>query len=143
MSTARRCRRHRWLHAELADITLRRAVLIVTGVATVLAVTAAVLERLFDPAFDSLGDALWYSIATVSTVGYGDIVPASTEGRIVASALMLVGLSLIPLMTSVVVAILVAQRNRADREAALHDIAIIVERLDRIERRLAESSDPR
>ena len=72
-----------------------------------LAVGAAVLERLIDPAFDNLPQALWFSVTTVSTVGYGDYVPASGAGRVVASALMLAGLGLIPLITSVVVSILV------------------------------------
>jgi voltage-gated potassium channel Kch len=135
--------RQRWIHDDLAEITLRRAVLLIIGIASGLAVVAAVLERLFDPAFDSFGDALWYSVVTVSTVGYGDIVPASATGRIIGSGLMLVGLGLIPLVTSVVVSILVAHRNRAIREAALRDLEVIVERLDRIEARLAGSQTSR
>ena len=54
------------------------------------------LERLIDPAFDTLPQALWFAVTTVSTVGYGDYVPESGAGRIVAAALMLTGLATDP-----------------------------------------------
>jgi voltage-gated potassium channel len=120
----------------LAGLTLRKAIGLILTVATVLAVTAAVLERLIDPAFDTFPQALWFAVATVSTVGYGDYVPESGAGRVVASALMLTGLGLIPLITSVTVSILVAQRGRETREEELRDLSRILERLDSLDRRL-------
>jgi voltage-gated potassium channel len=123
---------------KLIGLTLRMAVGLIVGVATVLAFVAAVLERLIDPEFDTFGQALWFSITTVTTVGYGDYVPESFAGRIVASALMLTGLGLIPLITSVVVSILVAQRSRASRAQELHDLEVVLERLDGLDRKLAE-----
>ena len=121
----------------LVSLTLRRAVGLIVTVAAVLALVAAVLERLIDPAFDTFGQALWFAVTTVSTVGYGDYVPESGAGRVVASALMLTGLGLIPLITSVAVSILVAQRNREAREQALRDLNQVLERLDSLDRRLA------
>ena len=108
----------------------------IVGVATVLATGAAVLERLIDPAFDSFSQALWFAVVTVSTVGYGDIVPESGAGRVVAAALMLTGLGLIPLITSVVVATLISQRSRNDREEELQDVRLILERLDSLDRKV-------
>jgi voltage-gated potassium channel len=122
----------------LVSLTLRRAVGLIVTVAFVLAVGAAVLERLIDPAFDTYGQALWFSVTTVSTVGYGDYVPESGAGKFVASALMLIGLGLIPLITSVVVSILVAQRSRESREQELHDLSLVLERLDDLERAFTE-----
>jgi voltage-gated potassium channel len=120
----------------LANLTLRKALGLIVVVATALAVTAAVLERLIDPAFDTFPQALWFAVTTVSTVGYGDYVPESGTGRVVASALMLTGLGLIPLVTSVAVSILVAQRSRETREEELRDLSQILERLDSLDRRL-------
>jgi voltage-gated potassium channel len=120
----------------LVTLTLRKAVGLIVCVATGLAVAAAVLERLIDPAFDSYPLALWWAIETVSTVGYGDIVPESGAGRVVATALMLTGLALIPLITSVVVSILVQQRSREAREEELRDLHMILERLDSLDSRL-------
>jgi hypothetical protein len=51
----------------IANLTLRRAVLLIVTVATVLAVGAATLERLFDPAIGTYGDALWWAVSTASS----------------------------------------------------------------------------
>jgi voltage-gated potassium channel Kch len=121
----------------LLSLTLRKAVGLIVAVATTLALGAAFLERLLEPkVFDSFPHALWFSITTVTTVGYGDIVPESGAGRLVASALMLTGLGLIPLITSVVVSILVAQRNREARAEELKSLQLILARLDSLERKL-------
>jgi voltage-gated potassium channel len=125
----------------LLSLTLRKAVGLIVAVATTLALAAAVLERLLEPAvFNTFPHALWFSITTVTTVGYGDIVPESAAGRLVASALMLTGLGLIPLITSVVVSILVSQRNREAREEELRDLELILARLDGLERKLERES---
>jgi voltage-gated potassium channel len=135
-------RLERRLTEALVSLTLRKALALIVTVATLLAVAAAVLERAIDPAFDTFPQALWFAVTTVSTVGYGDVVPESGEGRLVASALMLTGLGLIPLITSVVVSILVSQRSRESREAELRDLTLILERLDAIDRRL-DGFEPR
>jgi voltage-gated potassium channel len=127
------------LTARLATLTLRKAVGLIVMTAGLLAVIAAVLERLIDPAFDTLPQALWFSVSTVSTVGYGDYVPESGAGKFVAVALMLTGLALIPLLTSVVVSILASQRTREAREDELRHLALILERLDRLEERFGET----
>ena len=129
-------RLERRLTKVLVNLSLRKAVGLIVCVATGLAVAAAVLERLIDPAFDTFPLALWFSVTTVTTVGYGDIVPESGAGRVVATALMLTGLGLIPLITSVVVSILVSQRNREAREEELRDLHQILERLDSLDSRL-------
>ena len=46
----------------------------------------------------SFGDAVWWSLVTMATVGYGDYVPVTTNGRIVAVGLMVVGISLLGLV---------------------------------------------
>ena len=121
----------------LVGLTLRKALGLILTVATVLAIAAAVLERLIDPAFETFPQALWFAVTTVSTVGYGDYVPESGAGRVVASVLMLTGLGLIPLITSAVVSILVAQRSRETREEEIRHLQQILDRLESVEARLA------
>jgi len=123
----------------LLTLTLRKAVGVIVSVAAVLAFTAALLVHTIDPAIGTFGNALWWAVATVTTVGYGDVVPTSGAGRVVAAALMLTGLGLIPLITSVVVSILVSQRNREARAEELDHLNRIYERLDALERRLARN----
>jgi len=66
----------------------------------------------------TFGDALWWSATTVTTVGYGDRYPVTTTGRLVAVALMLVGIALVGVITAAVAAYMVRQLQREDAEGA-------------------------
>ncbi|MBB5866756.1 voltage-gated potassium channel [Allocatelliglobosispora scoriae] len=48
----------------------------------------------------SYGDALWWAISTITTVGYGDRYPTTVEGRLVAGALMIAGIALLGVLTA-------------------------------------------
>lgn len=62
------------------------------------------------------GDALWWAVTTVTTVGYGDYFPVTGTGRLVATGLMLVGIGLVSTLTAVVASWLVTAVER-DRES--------------------------
>ena len=122
-------------------LTIFRAVRMVALVALSLAFVAAVLERLVDPAMGDFADALWWAIVTVTTVGYGDVIPTSTSGRVIASFLMVAGVSAIPITTSLVVSVFV---SRAQAQQRAHDAELRAElmtRLERIEQALAARAD--
>ena len=55
-----------------------------------------------DTLFQTIPDGMWWAITTVTTVGYGDIVPVTTAGKLVASMTMLSGFALLALLLSVV-----------------------------------------
>jgi voltage-gated potassium channel len=124
----------------LSGLTLRKAVLLIVAVATTLAFSAAILVHIVDPAIGSFGDALWWAVSTVTTVGYGDVVPTSASGRLAGVLLMLTGIALIPVITSVTVSILVSQRTREAQEEEQQHLKRILERLDDLERRLTPKS---
>ena len=66
-------------------------------------VVFGVLERLLDPkTFHSVWLEMWWAIETVTTVGYGDIVPSQTAGKVIAGFLMLGGLSLLSVVTAAI-----------------------------------------
>ena len=66
-------------------------------------VVGGLLVRLTDPAsIPSLESGLWWSVQTVTTVGYGDVVPASIAGRVTAAVVMLAGLSFLAVTTAAV-----------------------------------------
>lgn len=64
----------------------------------------------------SLGDALWWAAVTVTTVGYGDTFPVTVLGRVVAFALMLVGISLLGVLTASVAAWFVGRTREVENE---------------------------
>jgi voltage-gated potassium channel len=82
----------------------------------------------------TLGDALWWAATTVTTVGYGDTFPVTGTGRLVAVALMLVGISLVGAVTASVAAWFIAQT----RQTAQAEEADLATRLARIEATLAQ-----
>jgi voltage-gated potassium channel len=49
---------------------------------------------------NSFGKALWWSITTVTTVGYGDVYPVTNTGRVIAVLLMIGGISLVGVVTA-------------------------------------------
>lgn len=77
------------------------------------------------------GDALWWAVVTVTTVGYGDKYPVTAGGRGVALVLMLVGIGLIGVLTATVASYFVQQTRDAERDE-------VIARLDRIESLLAQ-----
>jgi voltage-gated potassium channel len=79
----------------------------------------------------NFGDALWWAVVTVTTIGYGDKFPVTGGGRAVATVLMFVGIGLIGILTATVASYFVTQTADEDK-------ADLVERLDRIEAMLIE-----
>lgn len=66
---------------------------------------------------DSFGDSLWWGITTMSTVGYGDVYPTTPTGRLVAAALMIIGISLLGVITATVANWFITQTRRDDEAA--------------------------
>jgi voltage-gated potassium channel len=74
-------------------------------VAYISAVQITITERYVEGSnIKSFGDGLWWAITTVTTVGYGDRYPTTTEGRFLAVALMIMGISLMGVITASVAA---------------------------------------
>jgi len=63
-----------------------------------------------DAKITSIGDAFWWAMATVTTVGYGDVYPVTTEGRIIASIVMIVGIAILGIFISTLGATMIESR---------------------------------
>jgi len=97
---------------------------------------AALAVHFLSPnSFPSWGDEFWWAAQTVTTVGYGDVVPATGGGRFIAAIVMFASVATVSLVTAVVTAGFVAyQQRRLGGEDERH--RELVEMLGRIERRL-------
>ena len=105
-------------------------------------VAFGVIERLVDPdSFDNVWLGMWWAIQTVTTVGYGDVVPGSTAGKVIATFMMLGGLSLLAVVTGVITSGFVAQaqaQRQADREDPMMEkLEQMAGRLDTMDAHLA------
>lgn len=102
-----------------------------------------------DAVISSFGEALWWSITTVTTVGYGDYAPVTTSGRIIAVLLMVGGISLIGVVTVTVASWIVqrvAEEDDGNRAATAQQItslhAEIAELRDAVRALTAGGGDP-
>src|SRR5262249_54480743 len=68
------------------------------GVVVIGSLVAYHAEHPTNPGFATVGDALWWGIVTLTTVGYGDIVPKTTTGRYAAVVIMITGIAVLGLL---------------------------------------------
>jgi voltage-gated potassium channel len=120
----------------------RSAALVVASVTTTITVLAGVVITVTDrESFPSIGTGLWWAVQTVTTVGYGDVVPASSVGRTVAAFVMLLGIGFVTVITAAITSAFVARsRSRlaeSERHPNAEHLRAIDERLSRIEEALS------
>ena len=116
---------------------LRRNQLLPTLVATtIVVVMSGIMMAALDPAIQSPADGIWWAWVTVSTVGYGDLAPISTAGRLMASVIMLLGLGLFSLITGAFVAFFMEKKEQEVEELVLLEQQHIVDQLELLHQRL-------
>lgn len=126
------------------DVRGRVAVYVTATVALVGFVAAlAVLDAERDAegaSITTFGDAVWWTVTTISTVGYGDRYPVTVEGRVVAGALMVTGIALLGVVTASIASWFVENLRRAGEEVTAEieeDIDEVAEDVQRTEEQLA------
>src|SRR4051794_41684148 len=79
-------------------------------------VVFGILQRAADPhTYPTIWLAWWWAIQTVTTVGYGDVVPQQTAGKVVAAVLMVGGLAFLSILTATITSSFVARRQERSR----------------------------
>ncbi|OLT10932.1 ion transporter [Pseudonocardia sp. CNS-139] len=120
------------------DFRGRVAVYVAGSVALVGFVAAlAVLDAERDApeaSITTFGEALWWTITTITTVGYGDRYPVTFEGRMVAASLMVAGIALLGVVTASIAAWFVETVRRTGAEVAEE----VAEDVNRTEQQLTE-----
>jgi len=103
---------------------------------------AALVVRLFARGeFTSYGESVWWAAQTVTTVGYGDIIPHTAFSKVVAVIVMIFGVATVSLTTAVITSVVISSMHRQHPAVdpygeALQDIVKRLEVLERIEKRL-------
>jgi len=109
-------------------------------VSLIVVVIAGLVSAGIDPAIDTPWEGIWWAWVTVTTVGYGDIVPVSAEGRILGGFLILLGIGLFAMLTASFSAMFISQTEEKVEEEIEEEIhytkAETMEKLERIEKRL-------
>ena|SRR5687768_14859501 len=128
-------------HALSETMTARRAAQTIVIATVLVTLAGGTLIWLLDhDEFPDIGESLWWALQTMTTVGYGDVVPKETEGRIIGAVLMLQGIAFITVIAGSVTAMLIEQarkRRKLDAQpATAAHLEQIEARLGAIERAL-------
>ncbi len=117
--------------------TVRAARIIASATVAITIVSGVLMHFIDEKTYPNIGDGLWWAVQTVTTVGYGDLVPTSTAGRLVAALVMIVGIGFLTVITAAITSAFIesARRRLASTETDGVDAKLdqIVARLDTIE----------
>ena len=131
--------------------TIRGKVIIYTVCGAVVLVYAGSLAILqaerYQPGskITSFGDAVWWAITTVTTVGYGDLSPISTMGRVVAVTLMIGGITLVGTVTATLASWIVqrvAEEDTASDAVTRAQIDELREEIRRLSKLITDEHEP-
>ncbi len=102
---------------ELLTLLLLLMFVMLTG-----AIAIYVLEDMKNPNIQNIFDAIYWSLVTISTVGYGDISPISDLGRVIAMIIILFGIAMISFATSVIVSAFSEKLDELKEERVIDNI---------------------
>ena len=101
----------RRLFARLGQVAIVAAAVLVVGAAV-----GYYSEHPTNPEFATFGDAIWWATVTLTTVGYGDIVPITTAGRFDGAAIMFMGVALLGLLAGSLASFFGIQPEEAEQK---------------------------
>ena len=124
-----------WKFIQRKPLTAARAARIIALATVAVTLAGGALIRFADHKnFSDIGQGLWWAVQTVTTVGYGDLVPTNTLGRLVGTVVMITGIGFLTVITATITSTFIEQArgrtaaNTTDELAAKLDQ--IIERLD-------------
>jgi voltage-gated potassium channel Kch len=134
----------RWMSKFLSKpLSVSAAVRVIVTATAVVVVAAGVAMRLVDEKdFPNIWVGLWWAIQTVTTVGYGDVVPRTVAGRIIGAIAMLQGIAFLTIVTAAITSSFVTRAARervfGQAHAELTDRELMEQRFDELEAKLEQ-----
>lgn len=121
--------------------SMRSAIAVIIWAMCVSVLLGGLLVWVFDRVdFPNVGLGMWWALQTVTTVGYGDVVPTTALGRVVGSVVMLLSIAFLSVLTAGITSVFI-QRARRRFEAGddlTRRLDEISSRLDRIDEALRQ-----
>ena len=119
---------------------LSRNELAATGLASLIVIVmAGILMSALDPGVDGPLEGIWWAWVTITTVGYGDVVPQSHAGRAFASIIIFLGLGLFAALTASFTTFFISQREEkiiSSEEGVHKRLSAIEQQLTRLEEKI-------
>jgi len=135
-------------------VSVRNAAAVIALSTTLVVIASGVLMRVLDRGeYPTVGRGMWWAMQTVTTVGYGDVTPEHTSGRIVAVVVMLWGIAFVAIVVAAITSTFVARAagERDEVDAAAEQTAEdriqarfddLSSRLEGVERALSRLEKP-
>ena len=122
-------------------LSVRKAMAVIVTATVVSVVLGGVLITVLDAEeFPDIGTGMWWALQTVTTVGYGDVTPANTVGRLVGAVIMLEAIAFVAIVTAAITSSFVErarQEHAASSTSSLEaQLADVTARLEQIQRAL-------
>lgn len=97
-----------------------------------------ILIRIFDTNMTDIQTALWYIITSMTGTGYGDVVPATTSGRIIGVMAMIGGILIFATITAVISSLYVSQITKHNRNSLEDKIDNLTDEIDKLNKKIDE-----
>ncbi len=101
------------------------------GTLAILLLISSILMWKIEPNINNMFDGLWWSVTTVTTVGYGDIIITTVIGKIVGMILMIYGILLLTLITGTIVTF-ASEIMKEDRKQTLQDLKFRIDNIHKL-----------
>ena len=100
-------------------ISVRNAASVIVTATFIVVVGGGIAIRAIDHReYSSIWEGMWWSLQTVTTVGYGDVTPKDAAGRIVGAVVMLEGIAFLAIVTAAITSAFVTRAQREQKSAA-------------------------
>jgi voltage-gated potassium channel len=131
----------------------RNAIFLIVAVDFAIVLVGGTIIWLLDrQEYDHLTTALWYTLQTITTVGYGDVTPTEPIGRLVGALIMMLGIAFLSILTATITSSFIDARqaarrdkqdidDRADQARLYARLDAVNDRFDRLEELVRTSRD--